>query len=95
MAVAGWAYVSKRGKGFVLVLWLSAALAVFFSCEASAKPVGGGEAERAVRGWLRAGQQRLGRERGGWIEAVETFSDDASQPVYHIVNLQSGGFVIV
>lgn len=95
MAVPGWAYVSKWGKGFVLVLWLSAALAVFFSCEASAKPVGGGEAERAVRGWLRAVRQRLGRERGDGIESVETFSDDAAQPVYHIMNLQSGGFVIV
>jgi len=66
-------------------------------CPASlwAKPVSVREAEKAVRGWLKADVQPLGAGLGQQIMSVETFSDDDGQASYYVVYLQPSGFVIV
>jgi len=66
-------------------------------CPASlwAKPVSVREAEKVVRGWLKADVQPLGAGLGQHIMSVETFSDDDGQTTYYVVYLQPSGFVIV
>jgi hypothetical protein len=60
-----------------------------------AKPVSSNQAEKAVRGWLKADAQPLGTAIGQRIMSVETFSDKNGQTTYYVVYLQPSGFVIV
>jgi hypothetical protein len=60
-----------------------------------AKPMNAGEAEKAVRGWLKAEAHFLGTALGQDVMSVETFSDDQGQPTYYVVYLKPSGFVIV
>lgn len=78
----------------LIILALSASV---FLCPASlwAKPVSTRQAEKAVRGWLRANAQPLGTGLGQHIMSVETFSDENGQTTYYVVYLEPSGFVIV
>jgi hypothetical protein len=60
-----------------------------------AKPVSIRQAEKAVRGWLKADLQPFGMPPGQQIISVDTFSDDDGQPTYYVVYLRPSGFVIV
>jgi len=60
-----------------------------------AKPVSARQAEKVVRGWLRADVQPLGTALGQQIMSVEAFSDETGQTTYYVVYLQPSGFVIV
>ncbi len=71
----------------VLLLWLPSGL--------WAKPVTTNEAEKVVRGWLKADAQPLGTGLGQDVMSVETFLDDDGQPNYYVVYLKPSGFVIV
>jgi hypothetical protein len=77
-----------------IILAFSASLLL---CPANlwAKPVSVRQAEKAVRGWLKADAQPLGTGLGQQIMSVETFSDGDGQTTYYVVYLQPSGFVIV
>jgi hypothetical protein len=60
-----------------------------------ARPTSPGEAEMVVAGWLKADARPLGTVIGRRVMDVETFANDADEPIYHIVYLQPSGFVIV
>ncbi|MHC4085415.1 MAG: C10 family peptidase [Planctomycetota bacterium] len=68
-----------------------------FLCSSNlwAKPVSAGEAEKVVRGWLKADAQPLGTALGQDIMSVKAFSDENGDTVYYAVYLQPSGFVIV
>ena len=69
------------------VLWLATG--------AFGAPVDDQTAASAVKGWLRFNRQPLGAMLGGTVKNVETFKDKTDAPVYHVVNLEPSGFVIV
>jgi len=48
-----------------------------------------------VAGWRKADARPLGTVIGRQVAHVETFANDADEPIYHIVYLQPSGFVIV
>jgi hypothetical protein len=53
------------------------------------------QAEKVVKGWLRTNAIPLGAPLGQQVKEVKTYTDYSMQPIYYIVYLQSGGFVIV
>lgn len=60
-----------------------------------AKPTTAYQAEKVVRGWLKADAQPLGTALGQQVRNVVGFTDDAGEPIYYIVYLDPSGFVIV
>jgi len=60
-----------------------------------ARPTTQQEAEKIVKGWLKASAQPLGAALGRQVAKVETYTDDGGNPLYYIVYLQPNGFVIV
>ena len=68
-------------------LWLATGA---FGAQVDAKT-----AASAVKGWLRFDHQPFGASLGGTVKNVETFKDKAGAPLYHVVNLEPSGFVIV
>jgi len=60
-----------------------------------ARPTTQQEAEKIVKGWLKASAQPLGAALGRQVTKVETYTDDGGNPLYYIVYLQPNGFVIV
>jgi hypothetical protein len=60
-----------------------------------AGPTTAQQAQKAVAGWLRADPQPLGSALGQQVSRVETFTDQAGDPLYYIVYLEPSGFVIV
>jgi len=78
----------------LIILAFSASLLLCVS-NLWAKPVSVRQAEKAVRGWLKADLQPFGMAPGQQIISVETFSDDDGQPTYYVVYLRPSGFVIV
>ncbi|MHC4575530.1 MAG: C10 family peptidase, partial [Planctomycetota bacterium] len=71
------------------------ALLLFWPAELWAKPVTGGQAQKAVRGWLKVSPKPLGTALGKQIARVDTFTNDEGEPVYYVVYLDPSGFVIV
>lgn len=53
------------------------------------------KAASAVKGWLRFAPKPLGASLGASVKNVETFEDKSGAPLYHVVNLEPSGFVIV
>ena len=53
------------------------------------------KAVSAVKGWLRFDQKPLGESLGARVNNVETFTDKTGAPLYHVVNLEPSGFVIL
>jgi DNA-binding beta-propeller fold protein YncE len=62
---------------------------------ASGAPVDSGTAAAVVKGWLRANPKPLGQSLGAQVKNVETYKDNTGSPLYHVVNLEPSGFVIV
>jgi hypothetical protein len=60
-----------------------------------ARPTTQQEAEKVVKGWLKASAQPLGAALGRQVTKIETYTDDNGNPLYYIVYLQPNGFVIV
>jgi len=60
-----------------------------------ARPTTQKEAEKVVKGWLKASPRPLGAALGRQVTKIETYTDDGGNPLYYIVYLQPNGFVIV
>ncbi len=73
---------------FLALLFLS-------SVDLLAKPVSNRQAERVVKGWLKAEVRPLGARLGQEVIRVETFSDAEDEAIYYVVYLRPSGFVIV
>lgn len=76
------------GLGFSLILVVTCA-PVFGA------PVETKQAELVVRGWLGTDAHPLGAAMGNKIQGVETIADASGEPLYHVVELEPSGFVIV
>ena len=62
---------------------------------ATAAPVTSKQAAAVVTGWLSLDPAPLGETLGGSVQHVDTFNDQAGNPVYYVVYLEPSGFVIV
>lgn len=60
-----------------------------------AAPMHSQQADKVVRGWLKANARPLGTALGQQIKNIKTFSDADGQPIYYVVYLSPSGFVIV
>jgi len=60
-----------------------------------AEPTTADQAEKVVTAWLKTSAEPLGTAVGQVVTSVETFTDDAGEPIYYIVYLEPSGFVIV
>ena len=60
-----------------------------------ARPITANQAKKVVTGWLKADALPLGKMLGRRGMKVQTFTDDSGEPIYYIVHLRAGGFVIV
>jgi len=60
-----------------------------------ARPTTRQEAEKVVKGWLKASPRPLGAALGRQVTEIQTYTDDGGNPLYYIVYLQPNGFVIV
>ena len=66
-----------------------------FAIEALGVPVNAKAAATTVVGWLKQERKPFGEALGQNIKNVETFTDAAGASLYHVVNLEPSGFVIV
>ncbi len=80
-----------------LLLIVISVLLLIFSGTLVAKPMGVHQAGKAVCGWLRRDSLPFGAVIGQNINilSIDSFEDDDGQVLYHVVNLEPGGFVIV
>src|ERR1035437_795857 len=76
--------------GMILLLLLNAP-----SQLATAAPVTSKQVAAVVTGWLSMNPAPLGETLGSSIQRVDTFNDQAGDPVYYVVCLEPSGFVIV
>ncbi|MHC4212474.1 MAG: C10 family peptidase [Planctomycetota bacterium] len=70
-------------------------LLFIFSGTLVAKPMDVHQAGKAVSGWLRRDSLPLGAAIGQNILSIDSFEDDDGQVLYHVVNLEPTGFVII
>ncbi|HOX08123.1 MAG TPA: C10 family peptidase, partial [Planctomycetota bacterium] len=88
-ALAGWGWrIASAG-----LLVLAGALAP--AGQARAQTTTAADAEKAAGSWLKSRPRPLGAALGVEVASVKTYKDDRSEPVYHVVSLKSGGFLIV
>ena len=80
----------KPVKSFFLL-----ACFLWFAGRVLGAPVSSDSAGTIVKGWLQLDHAPLGEPLGGKVKSVETFRDKSGQPLYHVVNLEPSGFVIV
>lgn len=78
-----------------LLLIVTSAVLLIFSGTLVAKPMRAHQAGKAVSGWLRRDTRPLGAVIGQNILSIDSFEDDDGQTLYHVVNLEPSGFVIV
>ena len=62
---------------------------------ALAAPVTSKQAAAAVTGWLRLDPTPLGETLGNSVRRLETFNDQAGNPLYYVAYLDPSGFAIV
>ncbi|MBN1763812.1 MAG: C10 family peptidase, partial [Sedimentisphaerales bacterium] len=60
-----------------------------------AAPVAGTRAQAVVRGWMKTSTEPMGESLAGEVKNIDSYSDAQGKTLYHIVNLTSGGFVVV
>ncbi len=60
-----------------------------------AQPTTQAQAKKVVANWLNLEAKPLSTSIGTTIAEISTFTDNASNPLYHIVNLSPNGYVIV
>ena len=70
-------------------------LLLFRPVNLCAKPMSSGQAEKAVRGWLKLDPNPLQAPLGNQVEQVYVFGDDSGEAIYYVIYLQPTGFVIV
>jgi hypothetical protein len=85
--------VSRPGVVFAALI-LATALSASWPA-ALAAPVTSKQAAAAVTGWLSLDRTPLGETSGTSVQRVETFTDQAGNPLYYIAYLDPSGFVIV
>ena len=86
-------YLSTRLHALIMPAFLI--LLLFCPVNLWAKPVSSGQAEKAVRGWLRLDTKPLQTQLGNQVEQVDVFADANGEPIYYVVYLEPSGFVIV
>ena len=88
---------ARKSHFNIILLCLAAFVLILLYCtdHLRAKPVSAEQAEKAVRGWLRADSQPFGAVLAQQTKSVEAFTDGQGEPLYYIVYLQPSGFVIV
>ena len=87
------AIVCRLGSGLAALI-----LATLLSASwptAVAAPVTSKQAAAAVIGWLTLDRGHLGETLGTSVQRVETFNDQAGNPLYYIAYLDPSGFVIL
>ena len=60
-----------------------------------AAPKTADDAKQVTVDWLKRDPRPLGETLGQRVKEVQTFKDDKGEPMYHVVNLDPAGFVIV
>ncbi len=69
---------------------------LLFLCGISpARPTTDDQAQKVVTGWLKTAAQTFYPELEQNVAEIETFFAESGEPIYYVVYLQSGGFVIV
>lgn len=84
------AYAFTGFRAYFLCLLL-----VFFTNVGYAKTVSHTKAKKAVSGWLKKHPRPFGIRPGQSADRIQTFSDANGLPIYHVVDLQPAGFIIV
>jgi hypothetical protein len=82
--------LGRMFASMILLMLLSASLQV-----TSATPATSKQAAAVVTGWLSLDRAPLGETLGRSVQRVDTFNDQAGNPVYYVVYLEPSGFVIV
>jgi len=60
-----------------------------------ARPTTDEDANKIVKGWLKADPKPLGTSLGRRVKNIDTFTGDDGNPIYYIVYLHTTGFVVV
>ena len=84
-----------RHPNIVLAVLISATLLSAGWSAALAAPVTSKQAASVVTGWLSLDRSPLGETLGTSVQRIETFNDQAGNPLYYIACLDPSGFVIV
>ncbi len=82
----------ERSKNFVALI-----LVLLLACftHARASTVVASDATKAAQGWLQSDRGPLGRALSKKIKQTVTINDAASNPLYHVVQLEPSGYVVV
>ena len=75
--------------------FLPLACILIFCGKAIGALVGADTAAATVKGWLLTDPVPLGDHLGSVVQSVDTYRDPSGIPLYHVVNLEPSGFVIV
>lgn len=78
-------------KRIVRTVWCGLLLA-FVARADEIKP---GDAETAARNWIHSAVSPLGTRMGKGVSGIQSFSDVDGTPLFHLVALDGGGFVIL
>jgi hypothetical protein len=73
---------------FFAIIWI-------FSIWVQAAPVDSYKAEKTVKGWLKQNRKPLNTQLSAKIRSVDTYTDQAGETQYFVVNLQPEGYVII
>ncbi|MGO8926770.1 MAG: C10 family peptidase [Limisphaerales bacterium] len=93
MKITAQVSIARLGCTFAAILLL---MLLSASSElATAAPVTSKQAAAVVTGWLSMDPAPLGETLGGSVQRVDTFNDQAGNPVYYVVYLEPSGLVIV
>lgn len=75
---------------------LAGVLSLLFHCgDLCAQSITAHQAEKAVRGWLGTDARHLQTIIGRESRKVQSFTDEAGEPIYYVASLEPSGFVIV
>lgn len=59
-----------------------------------AAPVSSKQAETAVRQWISRNPAPLGAKVGKTVNPAKTFTNEANEPLFHVIPLAEGGFIV-
>ncbi|MBN1123741.1 MAG: C10 family peptidase [Sedimentisphaerales bacterium] len=75
--------------------WIAALMLCNLSIVSFSAPMGKQQARRMVQGWLKNRPQPFGCRLSRQAAEATTFSDAQDRPLYHVVALEPGGFLVV
>ena len=84
----------KRFMSAVFNVLMAAVVTVVLPGLSLAAPVSREQAQTAVRNWLSREQKPMGADIGRTVAKAETFADAADEALFHVVQLEEGGFVV-